>query len=98
MDIIPPEMLKEALKQYRKDVPSMGRISYDEVEKLLSEDRTCRGWTTVGGREQYFHIIKSPTKFPEKSAMFADSEKDLFQMTVHLGMQHEIDLDDLVKD
>ena len=96
MDSIPPAALKAALKQYRKDVPSVGTISSETVDQFLAEGRICRGWTNLDGQPQYFHIIKSPGSYPEKSAMFSNSEAELFQMTVHLGMQHGIDLDDLL--
>jgi len=98
MDNLSPEMLKAALKQYRSDVPSVGTISSEAVDQFLAEGRICRGWTQVDGKPQYFHIIKSPGSYPEKSALLGNSEKELFAMTVQLGMQHGIELDDLFKD
>lgn len=96
MDIIPPKALKAGLKQYRKDVPSVGTVSSEAVDQLFAEGRICRGWTTLDGQIKYFHIIKSPSRYPEKSVSFGESEKELFQMTIHLGMQHGIDLNDLL--
>lgn len=89
-------MFKAALKQYRKDVPSVGTVTYERAQQLLSEGRICRGWTEVDGQRQYFHVIKSPGNYPKKSLMLSDSEEGLFEMTIHLGMQYDIDLDDLL--
>ena len=98
MNLIDPENFKAVLKQYRKDVPSVGTVSFTVVDEYLAVNRTCRGWTELGDRKQYFHIIKSPERYPVKSILYADSETELLQATIHLGMQHEIDLDDLFKE
>jgi hypothetical protein len=98
MDIIPPEDFKTVLKQYRKGVPSVGTVSSTVVDEFLAAGRTCRGWTDLNGRKQYFHIIKSPGRYPEKSVFYADSETELLQMTIHLGLQHEIHLEDLFQE
>jgi len=96
LEIIPPSVLKQVLKQYRHDVPSVGTVPSEKVDQLLAEGRICRGWTTLDGQRQYFHIIKSPGHYPDKSAFYGDSEAALLEVTIHLGMQHNIDLDDLV--
>jgi len=76
----------------------VGTASSEAVEQFLAEGRICRGWTTFAGKKKYFHIIKSPGSYPEKSAFYGKSESELFQMTIHLGMQHGIDLNDLLTD
>ncbi|HEX9046224.1 MAG TPA: hypothetical protein VF988_04295 [Verrucomicrobiae bacterium] len=88
--------LKAALKQYRKDVPTVGTIDSATVDQYLTEGRICREWTIWDGRKQFFHIIKSPGSYPEKSVFYGNSEQDVFQMTIRLGMQHGIDLKDLL--
>jgi hypothetical protein len=98
MNIFDPKLLKQILKQYRHDVPSVGTVTREAVDQLLAVGRICRGWTTFDGKRQYFHIIKSPGSYPDKSAFFGDSETEVLEMTVHLGMQHEIDLENLLKD
>ena len=95
MDSISPEDFKAVLKQYRKDVPSVGTATSAVVDEHLAAGRTCRGWTELDGRKQYFHIIKSPGHYPEKSVLSADSETELLQMTIQLGLQHNIELQDL---
>ncbi len=96
MDLIPQADLKAALKQYRKDVPTVGTIDSEPLDQYLAEGRICRGWPTWDGRKQFFHIIKSPGSYPEKSAFYGNSESDVFQMTIQLGMRHGIALNDLL--
>ena len=96
MDILPPADLKAALKQYRKDVPSVGVVNEASVDQFLAKGRICRGWTKFAGEAKYFHIIKSPGSYPEKSVLYGDTEEQLFQMNVYLGMQHDIPLQDLL--
>ena len=96
MEYLSEADLKAALKQYRKDVPTMGTVDAATLDKYLSEGRICRGWTNCDGRKQFFHIIKSPGSYPEKSVFYGNSESELFQMTIFLGMQHNITLNDLL--
>jgi hypothetical protein len=98
MEQIPQAELKAAFRQYRKDVPSVGTISDDEVSKLLAAGKICRGWTEFDGQRKYFHIIKSPGHYPEKSVFYGDTEAQLFEMTVMLGMQSGINLIDLLRE
>jgi hypothetical protein len=98
MDKMPQAEIKAAFKQYRKDVPSVGTISDDAITKLLAEGKICRGWTTLDGQRKYFHIIKSLGSYPEKSVFYGDTETQLFEMTVFLGMQRGIALIDLLTD
>ena len=98
MEIVPPAELKAALKQYRKDVLSVGTVSSEQIDKLLAEGRICRGWTDWDGQQKFFHIIKSPGSYPEKSVLYGETEEQLFQMTVYLGMQHDIPLNNLLTD
>lgn len=95
-EMLSPQELKIAMKQYRSDVRSVGTVSFEKSQALLEEGRICRGWTKVDGRKQYFHIIRSPQNFPEKTFMTARNEKEVFTMTVYLGMQAEIEFDLLV--
>ena len=96
-DLIPPQALKEALKQYRKDVPSVGTVSFEESQDLLKKGMICRGWTIMGDERQYFHIIRSPQNYPEKTCLMGRNEKELFTTTIFLGMQSDIDFDLLVR-
>ena len=98
MHILTPQQIKAGLKQYRKDVPSVGTVTETVVDEFLAEGKICRGWTTWNGQKQFFHIIKSPDHYPEKSVFYADSEAELFEMTVGLGMQKDIDLKNLLTD
>ena len=95
-DVIPPHALKAALKQYRKDVPSVGTVTFEESQALLEKGFICRGWTETGEGKRYFHIIRCPQNYPEKTFMMARTEKELFTMTVYRGMDAAIDLDLLV--
>ena len=92
---IPPKMFKEALKQYRRDVPSVGTVSFDEAQDLLKQGRICRGWMDDDNEKMCFHIIKSTTQYPHKSLFSANTEKELFATTIFMGMESGIDLDDL---
>jgi len=96
MDSISRADFRAALKQYRTNFPSVGTVNEETINKLLAEGRTCRGWTTAEGRPQYFHIIKMSRNYPEKSVFFGDTELELFEVTLHLGMEHGIDLNDLL--
>ena len=93
---IPPAAFEDALRQYRQDVPSVGANSEQEVQQLLEQGRICRGWMSRTGGKLYFHIVKSPTEFPSKALMTAATERELFAMTVMLGMEHEVAFEDLV--
>jgi hypothetical protein len=95
MDGLSNKKFKDSLKQYRHDVPSVGKVDYATVEQFLSEGRICRGWTQIDGQLQYFHIIRSPGYYPEKSIFSGNTENELFQITIHLGMQHGIDFEKL---
>ena len=95
-DVIPPHDLKIALKTYRKDVPSVGFVSFEKSQALLEEGRICRGWTKLGGLKQYFQIIRSPQHFPNKTFMTARNEKEILTMAVHLGMAANIPFDLMV--
>ena len=98
MDSISPDDFKSVLKQYRKDVPSVGTVTSATVDEFLAAGRICRGWTELDSRKKYFHVIKSPGSYPEKSVFSADSETELLLLTIQLGMQYGIDLDDLFKE
>jgi hypothetical protein len=98
MDNLSESDFKAALKQYRKDVPTVGTVNSETVDKYLDEGRICRGWTAWDGRKQFFHIIKSPSSYPEKSVFYGNSERELFEMTIFLGMEHDIPLNDLLTD
>ena len=92
---IPPEAFKDALKQYRRDVRTVGTISFEQAQNFLEDGNICRGWMKQEDGKMYFHIIKSPTNFPEKAIFSAESEKELFAMTDMLGMENNIELEDL---
>jgi hypothetical protein len=96
MEYLSDADLKAGLKQYRHDVPTVGTIDAATLDQYLAEGRICRGWTDLNGKKQFFHIIKSPGSYPEKSVFYGDTESDVFQMTIHLGMQHGIPLNDLL--
>ena len=71
-------------------------ISEQEVQRLLEVGRICRGWMSANGGRVYFHIVKSPTKFPEMALLTAVTERELFAMTVMLGIENEVDFEELV--
>ena len=98
MELFSPADFKAALKQYRHDVSNVGTIDSETVDRYLAEGRICRGWTTWDDQTQFFHIIKSPGSYPEKSGFYGTSESEVFQMTIHLGMHHGIPLQDLLTD
>ncbi len=93
---IPVGVFKDALKQYRKDVPTVGTINETKAQQFLSAGHICRGWIETADGKMYFHIIKSPEDYPHKAFFSGDNEAELFGMTVALGMEHEIELEDLV--
>jgi len=97
-DVIPPHELKIGLKAYRKDVPSVGTVSFEKSQALLAEGRICRGWTKVGGLTQYFQIIRSPKDFPNKTFMMARNEKEILMLSIYLGMEASIPFDLLVQE
>ncbi len=97
-EIIPGSAIKEGLKQYRKDVPSVGTVSFEDSQQYLADGIICRGWTILEGKKRYFHVIRSPQEFPKKTFMVAESEKELFSMTVMLGMEAGIEFDLLVNE
>lgn len=95
--MLPQKMLTKALEIYRQEVPFIGTITNDKAEDLLKEGKICRGWMLGPSGLEYFHIIKSPSKFPELSILVSDSEENLFFSTVMLGQQKDVDLDKLFK-
>ena len=95
---IPRKMFRDALKQYRRDVPSVGAVSFEQAQEFLRQDRICRGWMNTDGEKMYFHVIKSITEYPKKSLSSAETEQDLFKSTIIMGIQAGIDLDDLFTD
>jgi hypothetical protein len=95
---ISPEFFKDAFKRYRSDVPSVGTVSSERAQELLEEGFICRGWVLMDEGKLYFHVIKSPTDFPQKAILTAASEKELFAMSVMLGIENEIEFEDLVSE
>jgi len=95
---IPPAMFKDVLKRYRQDVPAVGTVSPQRVDELLAEGRICRGWMRQEGGSVFFHVIRSPTAFPEKAILSAENEEDLLAMTAMMGMENSVDLEDMVAD
>lgn len=93
---IPPEDLRIALKEYRRDVPSVGTVSFEKSQNLLEQGRICRGWTKIDQHKRYFHVIRSADDLSKRVFMNASSEKELFTMSVFLGMDAGIDFDLLV--
>jgi len=84
------------LQCYCQDVPFIGTITLDKANQLLAEKKICRGWMLGSdGELEFFHIIKSPTHFPKLTILVADSEENLLTTTVMLGMQNNVDLEDL---
>lgn len=89
------KQFQQLLKCYRQDVPFAGTITQERADELLEEGKICRGRIFGQGRLEYFHIIKSPTHYPELTMLLSDSEETLLETTVMLGMQNNVDLEDL---
>lgn len=87
--------MQEAFQKYRQDVSSVGKVSPEEAQAFLDLGRICRGSIVRDGDKEFFHIIKSPTNYPEKSIFYSDSEKNLFMLTVMMGMGSGIEFGDL---
>ena len=75
-------MFKIALKCYRKDVPYVGKIANADADKLLHNEKICRGWIVDEDSHKFFHIIKSPTNYPNFSIFYADNEEMVLKMTM----------------
>ncbi len=89
------KQLYKALELYRQDVPFKGTITKGKADKLLEKGEVCRGWIIDSGGLEYFHIIKSPNDYPELTMLVSEDKEQLFMMTIMMGMQNNIDLDDL---
>ena len=87
--------IMDAFNIYKKQVPNIGTISLEQTDELLEKGKICRGRIIENNEIEYFHIVKSPTCFPEKSIFSGESELILFQMLIVMGMEKEIDLDDM---
>jgi len=94
-DIFPKETIT-AFNIYKQQVPDIGIVSLKQAEELLDKGQICRGRIIENNEIEYFHIVKSPTCFPDKSIFCGESELVLFQMLAIMGMQKEIDLDDIL--
>ena len=90
------KQLCKALEYYRHTVPFEGTVTREKTEELLEQNKICRGWILEGNNLEFFHIIKSPTNYPEFTILISEDEEQLFMMTIMLGMQNNIDLYDLL--
>ena len=89
------KQLYYALEYYRHTVPFEGTITRNKAEELLAKNKICRGWILEGNDLEFFHIIKSPSNYPELAIFVSEDEEQLFMATIMLGMQSNFDLNDL---
>ena len=94
-EMISEKQFYQALEFYRQSVPFEGTRTKQKADKLLEKGKICRGWIVGHGGLEYFHIIKSPMNYPELTILIAEEEEQLFISTIMIGMQNDIDLDDL---
>ena len=87
-----------AFNIYKGQVPNVGTFSSEQVDELLEKGQICRGRITNSDKGNYFHIIRGPNNFPDKSLCVSDSEFNLFYMTLNMGMERGVDLDDMLSD
>jgi|COG998Drversion2_1049125.scaffolds.fasta_scaffold26557_1 hypothetical protein len=90
--------IMNAFNFYKLQVPNVGRICIVQAEDLLEAGNICRGQIIENGKIDCFHIIKSPTCFPEKSIFRGETEFSLFQMLIIMGMEKGVDLYKMLSD
>lgn len=96
--MIDPKVFKALLKQYRHDVPTVGIVTQDVVNQLLVDGRICRGWVVTSGERMYFHIVRSPENYPEKTVSYGPSEEAVVTILIYLGYSKGVDFEHLVSD
>jgi hypothetical protein len=96
--ILNSKEIMDAFNIYKKQIPDVGVVSLGQADELLEKGQICRGKIIENDEIEFFHIVKSPTSFPEKSIFSGETELSLFQMLIFMGMKKDIDLDDMLND
>lgn len=91
--MISKKQFQKLLEAYHREVPFVGTITFEKANQILEEGKICRGWILGENGLEFFHIVKSPSNYPDLSILMGPDEETLLVSTVMMGMQNNIDLE-----